>query len=76
METLRETVSGSPEGERHERCYQGAATVHQQVAYGVGHGVVAHEEPLEDSQETPTVTPRVKTEVPSPTALRSGTAPP
>src|SRR5215210_7379448 len=48
MLTLRETISGSPEGERYERCCQGAPAVHQQVAYGVGHGVVTHEEPLED----------------------------
>src|SRR5215213_7747951 len=48
METLRQTIPGSAQHERHERRRQGAAAVHQQVAYGVGHGVVADEEPLED----------------------------
>src|SRR5918997_230348 len=48
MEALRETIPGSAERKRHKRCCQGACAVHEQVADGVGHGVLADEEPLED----------------------------
>src|SRR5215212_1001640 len=48
MEALRQTIHGPPERKRHKRCCQGACAVHEQVAYGVGHGVLADKKPLED----------------------------
>ena len=46
--TLGETLPGAPQREGHKRRCQGAAAVHEQVAYGVGNRVRADEELLED----------------------------
>src|SRR5688572_13601457 len=48
VKALRETIPRSAQRKRHERRRQGAAAVHEQVTNGVGHGVLADEEPLED----------------------------
>jgi hypothetical protein len=73
---LSKAVPGSAERERHEGGQQGAYAVHEQVAYRVGQGELAYEEPLED---LPVGADRdaqgEHTEVASATALCPGTAP-